>query len=127
MIMSRLQGEREGFEEKVAQNNNGKEGSTIIFDKDLVQINATVIAGLLILLTINTSEDLTHNTLNRYLLAASTIFMIMPFAGSSFWAFSEKKKLNDGARKLTQWGFVVMMVGLIAVLVLFGSNVLQPK
>lgn len=77
----------------------------------IIQINATVIAGALVLLTINAAIDITDSALNRYAITGITIAIIMPFAASSFWAFDEKRLI--AARQLTQYGFMVLLIGLV--------------
>ncbi|AIF84153.1 hypothetical protein NTE_02098 [Candidatus Nitrososphaera evergladensis SR1] len=85
----------------------------------LIQINATIIAGAIVLLTINAAIDITHSAFNRYAVTLTALAIIIPFAGSSIRAFDEKEL--DAAKKLTQGGFGVLIIGLaaLAFLVLF--------
>lgn len=76
----------------------------------ILQINATVITGALILLTIATTSDFGKDGWNRYSVTIATIALLMPFAGSSFWIF--EKGREKAAFGLTRWGFMVLMIGL---------------
>jgi len=80
------------------------------YAKDIVQINATIIAGALVLLTINTVTDMTQGALNRYAITVTTIVSIMPFAFSSMLAFNSRQL--QAAKQLTGYGFVVLMLAL---------------
>lgn len=77
----------------------------------ILQIDATVIAGALVLLTIGTTAAIGKDGWNRYTVTIVTLAIIIPFAGSSFWLFDERAA--DKAKELTRLGFVTLIIGLL--------------
>lgn len=88
--------------------------------REILQINATIIAGALVLLTINAAANITDGAFNRNAITTLTIIIIMPFALSTFAAFDRRHQEN--ARQLTRWGFVILMIALTALGILISID-----
>ena len=89
----------------------------VFYDNDLIQANATIISGVLILLSLTTITGTSSlPLLDRTMIASA----IIPFIASTVLLLtlrvSEAKK-TDYARKLTIWGLIFLAV---TVLLLFG-------
>jgi hypothetical protein len=96
----------------------------VIEDKDILQADATVIAGTLIsqsvsdqLITLSLSV---FNTaiLNRTLIASVTIGVIIPFAMSVFMVVNG---YTEAGKHTMKWGFIaiIFLVAYIAILPIF--------
>lgn len=75
----------------------------------IFQINAIIVAGALVLLTIGTTAAIGTDGWNRYTVTIITLAIIIPFAGSSSWLFDERTV--DKAKELTRLGFLTLVIG----------------
>jgi hypothetical protein len=86
-------------------------------DNDLIQANATIISGVLILLSLTTITGTSFlPLLDRTMIASA----IIPFIASTVLLLTlrvNEAKKTDYARKLTIWGLIFLAV---TVLLLFG-------
>ena len=90
----------------------------VIEDKDILQADATVIAGTLVLLTLSTFPVFNSAILNRTLITSMTVGVIIPFAISVFMVVNG---YTEAGKHTMKWGFIaiIFLVGYIAILLIF--------
>jgi hypothetical protein len=103
----------------------------IQFDpKDILQINATIIAGILILLTVS-SFSIPHKDASgtTYTINQFIVLTILPFAGSSFCAIALSERTQDDSIRiilhvLSKWimGFGFLYLIILVYIIAFWKN-----
>jgi len=114
-------------EESDLRPTHGKNNVPRLDAGSILQINATIIAGALILLTLgNILTDQPGKESIQYTLTILTIVVIMPFSISSMWVLKEKDASLAEAKKYLRVGFLTLMLALLglAVIVFPGWSVL---
>lgn len=90
--------------------------------KDIVIVNATVISGILILLTISSFSPFEFP--NRSVFVSSAVPIVGLFAISSFFALEDKVSY---ARKFAKAGFVAIVVFMIFIGTVNVGNIVAPE
>ena len=95
--------------------------STNLAPKDLVMVDATVISGILILLTISSFSQFEFP--NRSVFVSSAVPIVGLFAISAFFALEEKIRY---ARNFSKAGFLAIVVFMIFIGVVNLANIVSP-
>jgi hypothetical protein len=89
--------------------------------KDIIMVDATVISGILILLTISSFSPFEFP--NRSVFVSSAVPIVGLFAVSSFFALEDK---ISNARKLAKAGFVGIVVFMVFIGTVNVGNIIAP-
>jgi hypothetical protein len=101
---------------------NGISGSpSSLSIKDIIMVDATVISGILILLTISSFSPFEFP--NRSVFVSSAVPIVGLFAVSSFFALEDK---ISNARKLAKAGFVAIVVFMVFLGIVNVGNIIAP-
>ncbi len=90
--------------------------------KDIIMVDATVISGILILLTISSFSPFEFP--NRSVFVSSAVPIVGLFAASSFFALEDKISY---ARKLAKAGFVAIVIFMIFIGAVNVGNIVAPE
>jgi hypothetical protein len=100
----------------------GDSTSTALDGKTLVQVDATVIVGILFFLTLNSYLGFLPEYVGRSIIGILTLTAIIPFVTSAFFITRKTNSSNsdsmDIARKFTMYGFVYLALNLSATITL---------
>ena len=96
--------------------------STSLSTKDIIMVDATVISGILILLTISSFSPFEFP--NRSVFVSSAVPIVGLFAVSSFFALEDKITY---ARKFAKAGFVAIVVFMIFIGTVNVGNIVAPE
>ena len=96
--------------------------STSLSTKDIIMVDATVISGILILLTISSFSPFEFP--NRSVFVSSAVPIVGLFAISSFFALEDKISY---ARKFAKTGFVAIVVFMIFIGTVNVGNIVAPE
>ena len=103
----------------------GSRSNTRIDSKTLVQVDSTVIVGVLFFLTL-TSFIGTTGAQGKYYIGIITAAIAGPFAGSGILLLFKPDKYLRIAQTLTAGGFLYLLVGL-AFVIMLGVNILPTS
>ena len=88
-------------------------------DKDILQINATLIVGLFFFIGLSNFLPLTSEDMNRVFAVSVGVFLVTPFAVSALFAVS-------GHIRIAKWimglGFFTILAGLVAMFILLDMS-----
>jgi hypothetical protein len=96
--------------------------STSLSTKDIIMVDATVISGILILLTISSFSPFEFP--NRSVFVSSAVPIVGLFAISSFFALEDKISY---ARKFAKAGFVAIVVFMVFIGTVNVGNIVAPE
>ncbi len=96
--------------------------STNLGTKDLIMVDATVISGILILLTISSFSPFEFP--NRSVFVSAAVPIVGLFAISSFFALEDKISY---ARKFAKAGFVAIVIFMIFIGTVNVGNIVAPE
>ena len=105
-----------------ASSNASSGTSTSLSIKDIIMVDATVISGILILLTISSFSPFEFP--NRSVFVSSAVPIVGLFAVSSFFALEDKISY---ARKFAKAGFVAIVVFMIFIGTVNVGNIVAPE
>ncbi len=101
---------------------NASRTSASLSTKDIIMVDATVISGILILLTISSFSPFEFP--NRSVFVSSAVPIVGLFAVSSFFALEDK---NSYARKFAKAGFVAIVIFMIFIGAVNVGNIVAPE
>ncbi|HEY7081703.1 MAG TPA: hypothetical protein VH500_18575, partial [Nitrososphaeraceae archaeon] len=97
-------------------NNNIRLDKDTIFGGTLLQVDSTVVIGVLFFLTLNSYLAFLPTNVGRFIIGCLTISAIIPFVISAFLIIRNER--SKQAILFTMWGFVYLALILIVTLVL---------
>ena len=96
--------------------------STNLGTKDIIMVDATVISGILILLTISSFSPFEFP--NRSVFVSAAVPIVGLFAVSAFFALEDK---ISNARKFSKAGFVAIVIFMIFLGIVNVGNIVAPE